>query len=95
MERTSDSGQQQQSMERECKRQMGSYSLLCSYDSLLSFLFFFLSKSVLHEFSQLMQTGLSREQLRICIDLIQNGEDPKAIAVCAPPTKTILQRHID
>jgi Mitotic-spindle organizing gamma-tubulin ring associated len=28
-----------------------------------------------------MQTGLSREQLRICMDLIQTGEDPKAIAV--------------
>ena len=37
--------------------------------------------TVLHELSQLMQTGLSREQLRICIDLIQTGEDPKAIAV--------------
>ncbi|PWN34445.1 uncharacterized protein FA14DRAFT_181065 [Meira miltonrushii] len=39
------------------------------------------SMELLHELSQLMQTGLSREQLRICIDLIQTGEDPKAIAI--------------
>lgn len=37
--------------------------------------------AVLHDLSQLLNTGLSREQLRICVDLVHAGESPEAIAV--------------
>lgn len=36
---------------------------------------------VLHDLSQLLNTGLSREQLKACIDLIESGVNAEAVAV--------------
>ncbi|PWN88212.1 hypothetical protein FA10DRAFT_268422 [Acaromyces ingoldii] len=38
------------------------------------------SMDLLFDLAQLLNTGLSREQLRICTDLIQAGENPEAVA---------------
>lgn len=36
---------------------------------------------VLHDLSQLLNTGLSREQLRACVELIESGVNAEAVAV--------------
>ncbi|CBQ70514.1 uncharacterized protein SPSC_04556 [Sporisorium scitamineum] len=35
---------------------------------------------VLHDMSQLLNTGLSREQLRACVELIESGVNAEAVA---------------
>ena len=37
--------------------------------------------TVLHDLSQLLNTGLSREQLRACVELIESGVNAEAVAV--------------
>uniref|UniRef100_V5EVL8 Mitotic-spindle organizing protein 1 n=1 Tax=Kalmanozyma brasiliensis (strain GHG001) TaxID=1365824 RepID=V5EVL8_KALBG len=39
---------------------------------------------ILHDLSQLLNTGLSREQLRACVELIESGVNAEAVAVSAP-----------
>ncbi|KAJ9477621.1 Mitotic-spindle organizing protein 1 [Pseudozyma hubeiensis] len=38
---------------------------------------------MLHDMSQLLNTGLSREQLRACVELIESGVNPEAVATIA------------
>lgn len=40
-----------------------------------------ISITVLHDLSQLLNTGLSREQLRACVQLIESGVNAEAVAV--------------
>ncbi|SAM76985.1 uncharacterized protein UBRO_01679 [Ustilago bromivora] len=35
---------------------------------------------ILHDLSQLLNTGLSREQLRACVELIESGVNAEAVA---------------
>lgn len=37
--------------------------------------------AVLHDLATLLNTGLNREQLKACVDLIEDGVGPQAVAV--------------
>ena len=42
--------------------------------------YIYIYPSVLHEISQLLNTGLDRETLSICASLCETGVDPEALA---------------
>ncbi|PWN50672.1 hypothetical protein IE53DRAFT_315316 [Violaceomyces palustris] len=37
--------------------------------------------AILHDLSQLLNTGLSREQLKACVELIESGVNAQAVAL--------------
>lgn len=43
-----------------------------------------LNNTVLHEISTLLNTGLDRQTLSLCVSLCENGVNPEALAVHSP-----------
>jgi len=50
-----------------------------------------LAVSVLHSMSQLLQTGLTRDQLSLCITLCESGVNPEALAAIVKELKREAQ----
>ena len=50
-----------------------------------------LAVSVLHSMSQLLQTGLTRDQLSLCITLCESGVNPEALAAVVKELKREAQ----
>ena len=51
--------------------------------------------TVLHDLSQLLNTGLSREQLRACVELIESGVNAEAVAVSSNAESNWILRRRD
>lgn len=48
--------------------------------------------TVLHDLSQLLNTGLDKETLATCVKMIEGGANPEALAVCTPE---VSRNHSD
>ncbi|KIS71203.1 uncharacterized protein UMAG_11285 [Mycosarcoma maydis] len=51
------------------------------------------SLDILHDMSKLLNTGLSREQLRACVELIESGVSAEAVAAIVENLRKEAAKH--